>query len=1146
MVGLMMLLLALIAGCSDQSGLPSTNSDEYIQTVSLFYSAVARMELGEDRGAEYRLLQATSLAPGESALWYNLGLLSVRRSDVDGAAAYLERAQELSPNDGGILLLSGIVAGRRNEPDRAETLLRSATTNDPSNLRSLYALEQLLSDKTDEESAEETTELIDRILSSNPNNLAARIEKARLEIRTGRADLANETADTLYTRLAEWTEIVAAPISALRRFLHEGELAEAADQLQVLENVLSRFPEYRRNLRELALPPTLIAEAMSRFLRLPNPRSGASYADLKLEFARQTVELETDGWNWVGVPVLTDDGIPILVTAGDGVLHVDPEQSVAIPSEYDDSEAKLHSIVPFDYDYDFRMDLAVAGDGGFRLLRLTEVGEFRDVTSSLELAPLILNRAYEGGWAFDLDADGDMDLILSARNVSPVVLRNNGDGSFQAIERFAGVRNVLDMVWLDADSDGDSDILLLHGDGALAYFRHDGAGVYTREIIPVELPRLLSISTSDLDYDGLMDLLALTDDYRLVRISPQFSFLEWLVTDLASLSTDRVATDRPTFVSLYTGDLDNNGTLDIVATVDATTHLMLAESDGGLVPLEQIDDFRVFEVMDLVGVGRLDLVGLDSEGRPVQMMNMAQNAYRSRTIELRTATNLGDRRINSYGIGGTIELTAGLHFQKRPITGPIVHFGLGNETLVDAVRVIWPNGVTQPLYDLESDQAILAREGLNASCPWLYTHDGQSVRFVEDFLMRSPLGYRISETETMALGDAEDRIKIGREQLAATDGVYDLRLAAELWETVYVDHLNLVAVDHPEGTEFYLNEVFSDPPPSLEPVLMGSAHSIEAAWDDAGKNVTEVVRERDGDYVTGFTLEAYLGQAETHYLEIELGSAFTGVENAWLVLEGWLRPGNSTTSLAMSQARRPAAPVLALEYLDEDDNWKRSDAVLGIPYGMFKSLLINLDDALPADVLSADERTRVRIRSNLEIYWDHIFFASGRAQSEFRQQRLEIQSTQLRFRGFSAVDAPERWSPELPDYDRIASRQSIWSNLEGYYTRYGEVDELIEAVDNRYVLMSAGDELIVRFTVPDPPPHGWIRDFVFVGNGWTKDGSINTMHSRAVLPLPSHERPYPPISTSLENDPVYRKHSDDWLRYHTRYVGSEMPVRATN
>ena len=109
------------------------------------------------------------------------------------------------------------------------------------------------------------------------------------------------------------------------------------------------------------------------------------------------------------------------------------------------------------------------------------------------------------------------------------------------------------------------------------------------------------------------------------------------------------------------------------------------------------------------------------------------------------------------------------------------------------------------------------------------------------------------------------------------------------------------------------------------------------------------------------------------------------------------------------------------------------------------------------------------------------------------------------------------------------------------------MNELLAGVDDRYVIMNAGDELRLRFPEQPAPKPGWQRDFVLIGDGWEKDGDYNTSFSETVLPLPSHDRPdygAPRASRVLEDDPVYRRHQDDWRRYHTRYVTPDAFLKA--
>ena len=115
--------------------------------------------------------------------------------------------------------------------------------------------------------------------------------------------------------------------------------------------------------------------------------------------------------------------------------------------------------------------------------------------------------------------------------------------------------------------------------------------------------------------------------------------------------------------------------------------------------------------------------------------------------------------------------------------------------------------------------------------------------------------------------------------------------------------------------------------------------------------------------------------------------------------------------------------------------------------------------------------------------------------------------------------------------------------------------------------MNAGDELRLKFTAPPTRPKdakggNMSRDYVLIGDGWVKDGDYNTSYSKTVLPLPRHHHPdYGEAVGSrqsavgsrqsavgsrqsavgsreleLEDDPVYRRHAQDWQTYHTRFV----------
>jgi hypothetical protein len=152
---------------------------------------------------------------------------------------------------------------------------------------------------------------------------------------------------------------------------------------------------------------------------------------------------------------------------------------------------------------------------------------------------------------------------------------------------------------------------------------------------------------------------------------------------------------------------------------------------------------------------------------------------------------------------------------------------------------------------------------------------------------------------------------------------------------------------------------------------------------------------------------------------------------------------------------------------------------------------------------------------------------------------LEPEVADLHYRGYSVINRPEAGppAPEVPDYYQILGTKQRWRDLIGYYTRYGDVRELLQQVDDRYVIVNSGDEMALRFHEQPPPPVGWLRDFIVIGDGWIKDGDFNSTFSKTVLPLPYHAKnEYDTRPGRLEDEYVYRQHPEDWQNYHTRYV----------
>ncbi|HVF91007.1 MAG TPA: FG-GAP-like repeat-containing protein [Blastocatellia bacterium] len=1129
------LVIALgFSACRRGDDLPGKGSEEYRKAVSAFYVGLAAMQTGEDNRAEESLKKVTSLAPGEPAAWADLGLLALRQKELEQAAERLEKARGLAPDSGDVEILLGLLESNRGNLAAAIDHLRRAVELNPRALKARYSLAQEIERRGGDDSEAEAQRLYEEVVGLEPDNLAVQLEVTRLAAKRGEADALRNIVARLEARSSAWPPEVREQLAALKTAASGPNPRMAASRVAFLRNVLVRVPDYRQSLAEVRFPPEVVGEPITRFMRLPSPEPEPSAPDEALAFnPERAVANDSGKWQWAGAVSLSGEGDPVIVRAsGSEVLVADAR--LPFPGGPGNAPPGSFGIAPLDFNYDFRTDLALAGEGGFRLFEQAVDGKFNDVTARMSLPPGSTGAAYAGAWAADIDSEGDLDILLAPKTGPPVVLRNNGDGSFAEQRPFEKAANIRGFAWADIDGDGDPDAALLDAGGTLRVYANERAGQFRPRVLPGGFESVAGLSAADVNNDALVDLIVARQG-EILRLSAKGGDEGWEVTRLASWAgrdiTDDITT-APEAGFLFLADLDNNGGLDLAMAARTGAMIWLSDREGKFSPAARVEG-RVFGVADVTGDGRLDLVGVSNAEQATRFVGSGSKDYHWQVVRPRAAESSGDQRINSFGVGGEIEIRSDLLFQKQTISGPLVHFGLGERTGADLARIIWPNGSVQAEYDLKSDQAILTEQRLKGSCPWLFAYDGEQMSFVTDFIWRSPLGLRINGQDTANVMMTEDRVKIRGSQLAPRDGFYDLRITADLWETHFFDHVHLMVVDHPAGTEVFVDERFAIPPPKLDLIPTTPPRPFARARDDSGRDVTEVVRARDQIYLDTFGRGAYQGVARDHYVEVELGDDVP-LEGAWLVGNGWIQPTDSSINVAISQGSHGPPQSLSLEVPDGKGGWAAARPGLGFPAGKTKTVMISLDG-----VFRKSAGRRLRLRTDMEVYWDSLEWASGLPLDTMRAERIDASSAELRYRGFNVSRRANRSSPELPEY-RLAGTQQVWRDLIGYYTRFGEVNELLARVDDRYVIMNAGDELALRFPSRPPPPDGWVRDYVLVGDGWEKDGDYNTTFSRTVLPLPSHDAPdYTTPPGRLEDDPVYRRYPQDWQEYHTRYVTPE-------
>ena len=989
--------------------MPTPGTDEHREVVSAFYSGVAAMEVGEDLRANAKLTYVTELAPREPAAWANLGLMALRRNETDQATEHLNQALSLDEENSYVLYLLGLLHLREGQTDQGQEYLRRAAQSEEANLRAAYTLWESLGAESDEARAQ-----LEALRQKAPDNLVLLV--AALEAQFNASAVDSTLRSALESRMAIAGDESLTQLSAAYQAYEQQDAPGAVMQLRFLRNLLLTEPTYRQDLAELRAPIEVVASPLGTLQSIEMPQATPAPRDDSLQFLTERLLADAhEPKGWIGGIALGNDALPAVFFADGDTLSTLRGEAWAFPGV-----PGPHAVAGIDYNFDFRTDLALVGSEGLRLVVQDSLEAFHDVTHTLGLSSALLAGPYTGAWAADLDLEGDVDLILAGSQA--LTLRNNGDGTFVASDIFAGLPAPKNFAWADLDQDGDPDAAWTDHDGQLHLLQNERQGRFVEWEGSADLPGIEDLAVSDTDSDGAFDLVLLAQDGRILRLA---AGLEWTVEDLGQVGEG--------FTRLLLADLDNSGGQDIVVSGMSGSHVLLQHDDYAFYAIDGSTPIQTFGIASVGQAGRLDLLGLDAEGQPARAQVLSFMGYHWKQIRSRAAQAVGDQRINSFGIGGEVELRAGMLYQKQPITQPIVHFGLGHYLLADVARITWPNGSVQAEFDLQSDQVISAQQRLKGSCPWLFAHNGEEVAFVTDFIWRSPLGLRINAQETAGVMTTEDWVKVSGDQLSPVNGHYDLRITAELWETHFFDQVSLLVVDHAEDTEIFIDERFAFPPPELAVHVTRTPQPVARVVTDAGSR-----RDgphpcvRDEEYLDFFGRGDYQGITRDHYVEIDLGDTLP--DAAYLVASGWIRPTDSSINVAISHGQQAPPRPLRLEVLSADGTWTTAYPNLGFPSGKAKTVLIDLEGIFEPGV-----PRRVRLHTNLEIYWDALMWAEKMQNNAARVTRLQPTVADLRYRGYSLVTEANKSSPELPTYGTLSGTVPIWRDLVGYYTRFGEV-----------------------------------------------------------------------------------------------------------
>jgi hypothetical protein len=325
-----------------------------------------------------------------------------------------------------------------------------------------------------------------------------------------------------------------------------------------------------------------------------------------------------------------------------------------------------------DYDNDGLVDLFTVGSGGRILWHNNGQGGFTAASNF----PATAAGAFSVTWA-DYDNDRRPDLFLACDGGNSQLFHNDGNGSFSRITTGPLVTDggsAKGAAWADYDNDGFLDVMVSYGvPGGNTMpprlYHNNGNGTFTRVLENVfnDSVAFISFTWGDYDNDGWIDLFM--PDYhggggRLYHNNGDDTFTK--------VSAGTVTSDSGRSVSAVWGDYDRDGFLD----------LFVSNSAGG--PGDS-SDYLYHNNGNSNSWIEIKCVGTLSNRSAIGAKVRIKTAIAGKTFWQMREINTGDGRS-----GGLVE----------------AHFGLGQVTNAEVVRIEWPSGTVQEFDNVPAKQVL--------------------------------------------------------------------------------------------------------------------------------------------------------------------------------------------------------------------------------------------------------------------------------------------------------------------------------------------------------------------------------------------------------------------------------------------------------
>jgi tetratricopeptide (TPR) repeat protein len=1081
---------------------------------------VALLEQFDYEGAARSFREALQLAPDLPPARLNLAIALFYGGHTEDAAVEARAAAARMPDTPSAHFVLGLAEKAQDHVDEATAAFGRVLQLDPADAATKVHLGQI---HLQQRRYQDALQLFQAARSAEPYNVTAAYNAALALTRAGRSEEGRQAMQRF-----EALRDSAYGVTYAQAYLAQGRYGEATTSTGAEPDMVNPAPPVVTFTRATAefLPASVrpaapastgtaggatlfdvdddgdldlfeIGRTGARFLRNSGRRFTDDTARAGLSGLREGPGLGAIAGDYDndGKPdlfLLRDDGPRLIHQKADGTFE-DVSRAAGLPASPTAASAAAFA----DVDHDGDLDIVAAG-AATQLLRNNGNATFADITAAAGLGPEGPPRRGYAIVAADFDNRRDIDILIAGNGLTPALFRNMRDGSFRDAAAELGVPAGTDYAAVtaaDVNKDGYTDLFLGKRTDAGMFVLSDGQGKFRTAPAPAASRAESAAQFVDYDNDGLLDLLTLSP--QSIQLFRNIGGGRWTDASDASGLVKVAPGAAESFQGMALGDLDTDGDMDIVIR-GATGDLNVWRNDGG---------------------------------------------NRNASLRVRLAARVSNRS----GIGSKIELRAGSLRQiletsaASPPVGPAdVLFGLGPRTTADAVRVLWPSGILQAETSFPGPAPAAGRahtlkvEELDrkpSSCPYLFTWNGTRFEFVTDFMGGGEMGGWAGPA-AWNQPDPDEYVRLPGDKLQPRDGRYELRITNELEEALFVDHLQLVAVDHPAGVEVFPNEGLKQPPrPSFKLTAARSARPPVRAADEHGHDVLARIASQDRLYPDDFDLLPIRGYAAPHELILDLGPVS---DRAVLLMTGWTDYAFSSDNVAASQRGTGMTPP-SLQVKDATGAWRTVIDEIGFPVGRPQTVVVNLDGKF----LSAARE--VRILTNMRIYWDQILVTASDGAVRPRMTRLDPVMADLRWRGVSAEDSPDGREPFGYDYQRVSTAVP-WKVMAGRYTREGDVRPLLRATDDMFVVSRPGDEIALSFDAQSVPElaAGWRRTFLLYAYGYSKEMNLRSASPDTVAPLPFRKMTRYPYAAD-EHYPRTKVHRDYLDRYNTRIVSRAIP-----